>query len=177
MMRCSSRLVWTSALVAACAGAPAAGPAQLPKGPVSLSYIDYQGRNRTLLELRGRPTVVLILATWAGPAIVEVQRLRVLREAQDEPFAWLILVLDEDPEMAGIFAETFEVRAEVGRIVRPDTFLGPRGPFGPIAMVPTSVLLDGAGHIVVRSDGPWPEGALEKALRALEAKAGDGPAD
>lgn len=134
---------------------------------MAFRYVGFDGEKKSLAALRGRPVVVLVVATWAGPAIVEVERLRAVAEARPEQLETVILVLDEDPRMAAIFAETFGVEGVVGRVEDPETFVSERGPFGPIGVVPTSVLLDPEGRIAVRSDGPWPEGALDRALDAL----------
>lgn len=157
------------ALSTGCAGGTKTGPS-LPEGPVALRYRGIDGGWRSLARLRGRPVVVSVVATWAGPALVEVQRLRTLQKAREGAFAVVLLVVDEDPQMAAIFAERFEVPDVVGRVEDVARFTGPRGPLGPIGVVPTSVLLDGEGRIALRSDGPWPEGVLARALDRLGAR-------
>ena len=152
-------------LLSGCAGS-ARNP-NLPEGPVDVVYTAYDGTQRALSASRGQPAVVVMVTTWAGPALVEVQRVRAVREEFGNAFSVLVLVLDENPQAAAIFAKTFELSEEVGRVEPMQTLVGPRGPFGPITQVPTSVLLDAEGRIAVRSDGSWPSGALEKGLRVL----------
>ena len=139
----------------------------LPKGIVNFQFISYDGELRSLDEFRGQPLVVSVIATWAGPALIEVERLQVTQQTYGRDFGLLFLVVDERPEMAAVFAETFKVRPSVGRIEPPQALVGEKGPFGSIGIIPTSVLLDAKGQIIVRSDGPWPIGALEKALDAV----------
>jgi hypothetical protein len=51
----------------------------------------------------------------------------------------------------------------------PARFTGPEGPFGPIAVLPTSVLLDREGRILARMDGLWPPGLLRRSVEAAIA--------
>lgn len=157
------------ALLVSCASS---GPpsANLPKGPVALRYRGYSGQWRTLSALRGKPVVVAVIATWAGPALVEVERLQAISRIRSREVALVVLVLDEETEMAAIFAETFGLPEAVGRVENSARFAGNEGPFGPIAVVPTGILLDAEGRIALRSDGPWPTGVLQKALDSLLAK-------
>ncbi|MEO1233184.1 MAG: hypothetical protein AAFZ18_30240 [Myxococcota bacterium] len=134
---------------------------------MALRFRAYDGTTQSLAARRGKPVVVAVVATWAGPALVEVERLKALRSARDDDFELILIVLDEAVEMAAIFAETFGVPESVGRVEDVPRFVSERGPFGPIGVVPTSVLLDAEGRIAVRSDGPWPEGTLSRALDAL----------
>lgn len=107
------------------------------------------------------------MATWAGPALVEVQRIRAVQDEFKDAFDLVVLVVDEEPEMAGIFAEKFELTDVIGWVESTDDLVRDEGPFGPIGTLPTSILLDVEGRIAVRSDGPWPPGSLEQSLRAL----------
>lgn len=150
--------------LAGCASGPEPTPG-LPTHPVGLRYIGYDGEIHSLARLRGTPVLVEIVATWAGPALVEIERVRTLTEGRK--IQVLVLVLDEEPEMAAIFARAFGLAEVVGRVPEPEALLGPSGPFGPIGVVPTGVLLDAEGRIALRSDGPWPEGTLERALADL----------
>lgn len=161
------RWLLSLALCAGCASGGTPDP-RLPAGRVAFRYVGFDGTTKNLAALRGEPVVVLVVATWAGPAIVEVERLRALAVARPGRFETVILVLDEDERMAGIFAETFGVQGVVGRVLEPTSFVDAGGPFGPIGVVPTSILLDAEGRIALRSDGPWPEGSLARALDALD---------
>ncbi len=157
----------TAGMLLACAAAPSS---PLPAGRVALRYVGFDGELRSLAERRGAPTLVLIVATWAGPALVELERIFSLRQARPGVFSLVVLALDEDPRMVGIFAETHGIEADVGVLPDQASFVGPGGPFGPVGQVPTSVLLDAEGRIAVRSDGLWPPGALERALDQLLAR-------
>lgn len=147
------------------------GARKLPSGPVPLRYVAYDGGRRSLSALHGQPVVVSMVATWAGAALIEVERLLEVRRETDGAFALVVLVLDDEPTTAAVFADTFEIPELVGRVEDRARFEGEDGPFGPIAMVPTTVLLDAGGSIALRSDGPLPEGVLQEALQKL-AEAG-----
>lgn len=153
-------------LVSACVSVPPP-PAQFPKGAVDFAFTAYDGSRQAISRFRGKPLVVAVVATWAGPALIEVRRLHRLRETHGEAVEIVIIVLDEQTEMAAIFAETFEVPESVGRVENRAAFVGAGGPLGEIGLIPTSVLLDRQGKIAVRSDGPWPAGALEEAVETL----------
>lgn len=160
------RWVLTLLLATGCASGPSPTPG-LPTSPVGLRYVGYDGQRRSLAALRGRPVVVELVATWAGPALVEVERLRALTAPFGDQVEVVILVLDEDPTMAAVFAEAFEVPDAVGRVPDPAALVSERGPFGPIGVVPTGILIGPDGRIVLRSDGPWPPGVLANALNEL----------
>lgn len=168
-MRRAVRALLLGLLVAAGGCATGAGdPSRsLPTTPVGLRFMGYDGSTRSLAALRGRPVVVEVVATWAGPALVEVERLRSIQAAEGDRIHVVILVLDPEPQMAAIFAETFEIPEAVGRVDDVERFVSEDGPFGPIGVVPTGILLGSDGRILLRSDGPWPPGVLERALARL----------
>jgi len=152
----------------ACAGGTDPPPrAQLPEGPVGLRFRTLDGETRTVGALRGKVVVVHVLTTWSDPALLEVPRLEALARREPERVRVIGLVLDREPETAAIFAETFEVPYTVGRVPRPAWFTSDEGPFGPITVIPTSVVLDRAGRLAARSDGAWPPGVLERVVAEL----------
>lgn len=150
-----------------CAGSAPDGKPALPKGPVGLRFRDLDGELRTLGSLRGHVVIVHVFTTWSGPALLDVPRLVQLAESEPERVRIVGLVMDREPETASIFAETFDVPYIVGHVLRPEWFLSPDGPFGPITIMPTSIVLDRAGRVVARSDGTWAPGVLESLVGRL----------
>jgi hypothetical protein len=143
----------------------------LPSGPVALRASDLGGRPITLGALRGKVVLVTVMATWADTALLEVDRFRALyQQYPRERLEIVYLALDELPLAVEVYAQSLELPFVVGLPDDPRALIGPDGPFGPITILPTSVLLAPSGEIAVRSDGLWPPEALEEAIRRLLAE-------
>jgi thiol-disulfide isomerase/thioredoxin len=152
-----------------CASGGAERPS-LPQAPVAFRFSTLDGGYQTLGALRGRVVVLHILTTWSDLALLEVPRLADLARRFPNDAQVLAVVLDAEDETAAIFAETFELPYPVVRVARPDVFTGPEGPFGPIALLPTSVVLDRGGRVAARSDGTWAPGVLEDLVERLRSR-------
>jgi hypothetical protein len=155
--------------LAACAGSTSAS-APLPRGAVALRARDLDGNAVLLGSLRGRVVIVTVIATWADTALFEVPRLKALYERYSrEELAIVCLALDDMRAAIEVFVDSFSVPYPVLVPEDPEGLVGPEGPFGAIAVIPTSVVLAPSGEIAIRSDGVWPEGVLEKAIDRLLA--------
>lgn len=139
--------------VAACRSG--SGSTRLPDHPLALTYRRWDGHPASVADHRGRWLLIHVLATWSGPALLEVPLLVRLHEAHAPCLQVLALVVDEAPPAAGIFRSTFQVPYAVGILENPARALGSEGPFGPVTQYPTSVLLDPAGRLAARQDGAW----------------------
>lgn len=153
-------------VVFGCAGSTGPGPS-LPAGRVIYRLQNLDGSELSLTSLRGRPVVVTVISTWADPALVEVPRYKALHQRYQDRLAILCVVLDEDPAMARIFQESFDIPYGVVTVADRPGFTGEAGPFGPIGSIPTSVLLDAEGRIAARMDGMWDPNLLEEAVARL----------
>jgi thiol-disulfide isomerase/thioredoxin len=164
----STGLVAIAVVNLACAsGGDARETPRMPEGPVALRYRTLDGEWRTLGGLRGRVVVVHVFTTWSDPSLVEVPRLAALARRYPERVEVVGLSVDVEPEATRVFAETFDVPYDVGRVPDLASFMGPSGPFGPIGIIPTSVVLDPAGRIAARVDGMWGEGVLEAVVERV----------
>lgn len=148
-----------------CASAPPT--VAIPEGKVAFRFRTLDGEAVSLAQFRGRPVAVLIFTTWSGPALLEVERFAQAQRRYGDNLVTLGVMLDKDPEMARIFADTYNPPFVLLRVDDPAHFTGTDGPFGPIGLLPTSVILDKSGVVAVRSDGVWPAGALFTALAEL----------
>lgn len=151
----------------ACASTPGTG--LLPQGPTALRYQSLDGSYQSLAALRGKVVLVNVITTWSDPALLQVPKLRDIYNDNLGHLEVLCLVLDEDPRMAQIFSESFAPPYRVGTVPNQARFMGKSGPFGPITVIPTSILLDQKGRIAARMDGLWAPGVLEEAIERLRA--------
>lgn len=154
--------------LSACAHDPGPGQATLPDTRVALRLVDIGGETLNVAALRGQVVLLTVMTTWSEPAFLEVPLLSELqREYAEDGFVVVAVLLDDDPRVMPIFRDTFQIPYRVTRAYDPAGLTGDQGPFGPIGVLPTSVLLDREGHIAARMDGVWPPGALRTAVRAL----------
>lgn len=168
MMRLSSSWALVGLLALGCAGRTRGpGEAALPEGGVVARIERTDGELVSLASLRGRVVLVSILTTWSDPALVEAKFFEELRKEHQGDLEVVAIVLDEKKEMARIFEETFDTPFIVGTVEDPARFTGDRGPFGPISVIPTSVLLDRQGRIAARMDGMWEPELLARAVNKL----------
>ena len=157
-----------AALMFACAGASTPAPeAELPVSPVQVRLRTLNDKYVDLADLRGQALLISVIQTWADPALVEVPLLNQVADRYGDRLTILCVALDEKPEMVRIFVDTFKPEYEVVRVDDPERFTGESGPFGPIAMIPTSILLDASGRVAARMDGTWRPQVLRDALRRL----------
>ncbi|MEL7370757.1 MAG: TlpA disulfide reductase family protein [Myxococcota bacterium] len=153
-----------------CASTPSTPEsAQLPIGPAAVQLITMDGKSFSLSALRGEAALITVIQTWADYAMVEIPLLNQVAERYGDRVTVLCIALDEQPEMVRIFIDTFKPAYEVVRIGAADRqrFTTERGPFGPITLIPTSVLLDADGQVAARMDGTWRPDVLRDALQAL----------
>ncbi len=141
-------------------------------GPVELSLEALGGGAFDLADLRGRPVLVNYFATWCVPCVNELPRLDELLPDVDQAPGRLAVVgvsLDTGPRRdLEAFVRAMRLRLTVA-MADADTLRG-ETPFGPLPAVPTSYLLDAAGHPVERFRGVVPIGYLKRRVAALGAK-------
>lgn len=154
---------WVAVL--ACAGAP---PAALPERPVAHRFDALDGATFNLGSLRGAPVLVHVMTTWSSPALLEVPLLDELHRTGR--FEVLAVALDRESEVVSIFVETFGVSYPVVLPRDPADFVSDDGPFGPIGVTPTSVVLDPRGRIVARNDGTWDPAELNRIVEVYGAR-------
>jgi thiol-disulfide isomerase/thioredoxin len=170
-MRCARRvdvlLALGLALAAGCAHRPDPAQATLPESRVALRLLDVEGETLNLGGLRGQVVLLTVMTTWSEPALLEVPLLTELQRDYAGSLTVVAVFLDPDPRVLAIFRDTFQVPYRVTRPHDPAGLTGAEGPFGPIGVLPTSVLLDRDGRIAARMDGVWPPGALRRAVQLL----------
>ncbi len=131
----------------------------------AVAFLDAEGRRRTLGELVGRPVVVDVWATWCPPCRESLPELVKLQAAAGDRYAVIPLSVDE-----GGFKVVAPFLARQGL---PLSAFVPESraalePFGPVSMIPTTVLVGADGKLVTRWSGFYPgrtEAELQKLLR------------
>lgn len=146
-------------------------PPPLPKGQVALRLLALDGSTLTLGSLRGRVVLVTVMSTSAEIAMLEVPRLKeIAAKYPENELAIVCVMLDDQLAAIQVFIESFEIPYEVVVPEDPARLLGEDGPFGPIQVLPTSVLISRSGELAIRSTGLWPKGVLEEAIDRLLAE-------
>jgi cytochrome oxidase Cu insertion factor (SCO1/SenC/PrrC family) len=163
----------TPALLALAACASSTPPTPLPEGRVALRLIRTDGTPFNLASVRGKVAIVSVFSTSSDPALVELKLYEDLKRRHGDDLEVVCAVVETDLRMVEIFEQTFRVPFTIGMVEDPRVFTSDRGPFGPITVDPTSVLLDADGRIAARMDGLWPPGVLADAVGALVEKVAD----
>ena len=135
----------------------------------AVAWVDAEGVRHTLAELRGKVVLVDVWATWCPPCRRSLPEVAELQRKGGEDYAVLALSVDKkgwqdvQPFLAG--------RPELGlQAGIPD---GPEGlrPFGSVAAIPTTFVIDRQGRIRTRWSG-FIGGQAGKALKEALAERG-----
>jgi cytochrome c biogenesis protein CcmG, thiol:disulfide interchange protein DsbE len=155
-------------LLAACLPDDHTGPVAVGHTAPAYAAEDLDGRARALDDLRGRPVLLNVWATWCAPCRVEMPALQELHETYGPRGLEVVGVsIDGRGEREGIRSFLREVGATFTIWWDPDATIQTR--FGYIG-VPTTYLIDGAGTVTwthlgpVTADDPRLLAALEQAL-------------
>ncbi len=116
-----------------------------------------------LEELRGRPLFVNVWATWCPPCVAELGSIRALMDALEGSDVAFLLVSPEDVGTVAPFVEGLGYPLPVA--VEHTRMPGSWG----VAALPTTVVVDRAGRIVLRHRGAadWSQEAVRAFLASL----------
>jgi len=158
------------ALVLAVALAACAHDAAAPRLPPIVGRVRaLDGESLSFGALRGKPSLILVMTTWANPALIEVPHFAAIARRFGDRIQVLAVALDDRPEPVVLFARTFDVPFPVYVPDDAAEFVSARGPLGAVAIIPTSALVTAFGEVSARVEGVWPPGALEAAIEQLLA--------
>lgn len=146
--------------LAACGGPPRLGP------PVAMTVSALDGGDLDLTRHRGEVVVLHVFATWSLAAQADVLSLD--RLVGRDGVVVIGLALDEEGyQLVAPWRTASQVRYQVA--LATDDVRAGTSPLGPIAVVPTTIVLDRAGRPVARVERQLASGELD----ALVARAGD----
>ncbi|MFN8011889.1 MAG: TlpA disulfide reductase family protein [Holophagaceae bacterium] len=130
----------------------------------AVAFRDAEGRRHTLAEYAGRPVVVDVWATWCPPCRASLPELAKLQAEGGSRHAVIPLSVDE----AG-FQAVSPFLARQGLALTTFVPEGPEAlePFGPVSVIPTTILVDAKGKLVTRWSGYAP-GRVEAELRKAQ---------
>lgn len=138
---------------------PDLGPA-----PV-VTLADLDGRTHGSADYSGQVVVLNVWATWCPPCIVETPGFVDLAAEFSGDVQFLGVSQDDDAAAVRAFAEKHDVPYPL--LVGPPV----SGTLTPVAVLPTTFVIDRRGRVRMRHEGLLVEPALRAALRTLVAEA------
>lgn len=116
---------------------------------LSFSFSDGSGNIGSIAGLKGKVVLINFWATWCPPCIAEMPSLYTLyQELQhDKRFVFLFISEDDDFSKAAIFLKNKNYRLPLAKR---------QGPVSPIIFsgtLPTTIVLDKEGNIVLKKEG------------------------
>ncbi len=129
--------------------------------------VDTDGNRHRSEDYLGQPLVVNFWATWCPPCRAEMPALqRAWEQLAKDGISVLGINVGEDAETVRSFID--EQPVELPLLLDPDTQASQRWP---MRGLPTTFVVDGAGHLVYQAIGErdWDDPALLQRVRALQA--------
>jgi thiol-disulfide isomerase/thioredoxin len=137
-------------------------PAEKRKLMSLVAYVDSSGMNHSLAEHLGKVVVVDVWATWCPPCRKSLPEIAALQAKEGPDYAVLAISVDSGgwddvrPYLNG--------NAQLGLRAALPAHANALEPFGEIAGIPTTLIVDRHGRLRERWSGYY-EGKAEKALR------------
>jgi hypothetical protein len=153
------------------AGVPESVVAAAPTGdPVRFAYETLDGKPLTSESLRGRITVIALLATYDLHSQAEARFLSSITRRHTPRLNGLALILEaaENRPMAEAFTAALKLPYPVA--LADEATIAGEGAFHGLHNVPSIVILDRDGREVYRHVGLIEETPLEEAIRAAERR-------
>ncbi len=164
-------------LVMTAAAAPDAGvtlgqftPAAAPRPAPEVGFTDIEGKPADLADLRGKPAVVNLWATWCQPCLREMPSLEGLQEKVGDKLTVAVVSQDRGGEKA---VAPFLAKLGLDKV---RVYLDPKSEVGKafgVRGLPTSIVLDAEGREVGRVEGAadWDSAKMLAVLEPLVKEA------
>lgn len=141
-------------------------PATPPQPAPEVSFTDTDGRPATLADLKGKPAVVNVWATWCDPCVREMPSLERLQA--DLAGRLVVAAISEDRGGAKVVTPFVE-KMELQKL---RIYLDPKSNIShafELRGLPTSIILDAQGQVVGRVEGPaeWDSDKMKAVLQPL----------
>lgn len=144
--------------------APVCSP-DAPKADLSFTLKDMNGKDVRFADLKGRVVLINFWATWCGPCRMETPWLVALQEKyRADGFRVIGISVDDPPEAIPPFAREFGINYPLllGKD-REDV----QKAFGPVMVLPMSVLISRDGRMCIRHIGPVAKEQFESEIKSL----------
>lgn len=169
--RLTSSLIVLGLLTAACGGRllhsepspPKTAPETASPSPKELRFADIRGKNYTREDLKGKVVLIVYWATWCPPCRKEIPVLNALYERYTDKDVLILAVSQDDTREA---LDRFLATQDLGRSIRYPIVYGPAytKEFGRVGTLPTMVLMNREGKVVIRHEGTAPIDAITTAI-------------
>ncbi len=139
-------------------------PATPPQPAPEVSFTDTDGKPATLADLKGKPAVVNVWATWCDPCVREMPSLERLQA--DLAGRLVVAAISEDRGGAKVVTPFVE-KMELQKL---RIYLDPKSNIShafDLRGLPTSIILDAQGRVVGRVEGPaeWDSDKMKAVLQ------------
>lgn len=146
---------------------PAGTACAADAAPAALNHTlaDVSGRPVTLSDFSGRVVLLNFWATWCVPCRVEIPWfVEFQRQYGAEGLQVIGVSVDAAADMVAPFAETMKINYPVLLAAGQDALLDA---YGPMAGIPTTVLISRDGRVCSKHVGLTTKDAVERGIRAL----------
>ncbi len=158
----------------ACSGAKKEAPVgvSMPddKQSVSFSFDSLDARPVSSGAMQGKPAAIVFVTTYDTLSQQQVSYAVEVADGEGDRARFALVALQEPSarELVEIYRDTMRVKFPVA--LGDEATIAGGGPLGDVHAVPTTLLLDAAGHVAWRSTGLVRADELRARLRSLEAK-------
>jgi peroxiredoxin len=140
--------------------------ANATSAPIELGLRMADGKHLELADLRGQPLLLFIFTTFDDASQLALAPLERVLKGRGKPQALGVAVQPDPHQLLPLYREALAVSFPLG--FDPENSVVSGGSMlGPIATVPTYILLDAAGRIAARHTGAMSELELESFLAAV----------
>ena len=146
------------------------GSSQDTSPPIAFEFTDMAGNAWRSVERRGKPLVVTVFTSWCQPCLGILEQLDATRKIPEYAEKFDVVAVSVDQNLGPVSTAFLEQLDVTYAVVQADdkTRFG-HGPFGRIAAVPTTYVLDAEGRLIETLVGSVP---IDHLVRQAVAQGG-----